>query len=238
MKNKILLFLKFSLLFVVIFPILLSCNKNKDRYNDQLLTIYKYVKEDVELKYEMYKSIKGCDTYFRGDSIYILGNSIVNQIENNTKPNEKSVKYFYNEAKYEMSNIQTNLSFDKENLNKNKVIEQLKIRILQSAYLNQVLLDNMRSNFQVNLIGVSPVNKTCKHGTLNNIDLHLRYFSSSFKDPVVIIGKDTLKGDGFNYKYKYSPKNIGYDTINARIITERWGEMRDFDCFFVLKIDK
>lgn len=217
-----------------------SCSKNNEanfrKTERELEVMAKYLKNDIDLKYHgYYKQIEGCEIYFRGDSIYNIGNQICADILNNKTPNEAKVEYFYKEVKIHVLENANYLKYCNDNLFENKNIEILKIRILQSEYLNQVILDNMKSHFQLPLIGLEPATDKIKYGIGSEINLRIKYHNYSTMEPIVIIENDTLINDGTYYKFTHKPKSKGNDTVYAKIVAERWGEVRDFKVYFILK---
>jgi hypothetical protein len=99
---------------------------------------------------------------------------------------------------------------------------------------NHLLLNVMKSNFQLSIIGVSPINSNVNSVNKEKLNLQLWYYNPELNAPVVIIDNDTLSGDGVNYEYWYQRKKSGIDTVRAKIFTERWGEVIGYDTWFTV----
>ena len=117
--------IKKTLLYLFCTFLLLGCSNNSLNNEEQIKIINEYIKDEIEFKYYQYKIIKGSDFYYQTDSVFLIGNDLVNSIKNKEPINNYQVDYFFNETLLKTNKSSSLMSFNKTNLAKNSSIEEL-----------------------------------------------------------------------------------------------------------------
>ncbi|MDD3280926.1 MAG: hypothetical protein PHC83_05070 [Bacteroidales bacterium] len=220
---RIYIIIKNTLLIICIIVCFQCSNKKK---ND--LVELNYILDSIIIQqYNEFKTIEGSSIRFRIDSVYLIGNELIKNIGDDDFE-KRYVKFCheYGEGKFG------------SDLNHNKEYLKAKIKLMQLNYINQDIQCFYQSHFQVDLLGLQPLNKKIKKDSKEKIQLIPHFLTSEIESPpIVIIDGDTLKYDGLYYEYNYNQSKIGLDTIKPDIIIKRWGDTIRIKCGFTLDVE-
>lgn len=211
---------------LVIICIIACCQCSNKKKND--LVELNYILDSIIIQqYKEFKKIDGSAIQFRIDSVYLIGNELIKNIGDDDFE-KKYIKFCHEYGRGKFGS----------DLNQNKEYLKAKIKLMQLNYINQDIQNFYQSHFQVDLLGLQPLNKKIKKDSQEKIRLIPYFFTSEIDSPpIVIIDGDTLKYDGLYYEYNYTQSKIGSYKIEPDILIKRWGDTIKIKCWFTLEVE-
>lgn len=200
----------------------------QNRSEDELDSLNSILDSMIIMQYDNYNIIQknkmGVEYV---DSIYSQGNKLISSIGNGNF----NTMYFDFCEQYGIQHI------IKDENNENSKYLKIKIKLCILDALNQQIQSFYKSHFQVDLIGLQPINNEVYQNENTTLKLIPSYLSSVENiQPMFIIENDTLPFDGTYYNYNFIPHAKGEHVINAQVITYRWGDTLKGNCGFKINV--
>ena len=206
---------------LILFLIFLSVMCKNPISEEETSLLNKTLDSMVNEQYLFLKSIEENDYFYKVDSVYYQGNSIISENEKGHNCQKAFVEYCHEFG---------NKEFILEDVSR---INNLKsrIRMIQLHYFNFYLKNFIQSYFQVDLIGFIPIKKEINKNKKEVIEIFPTYINRT-DTPIVLINYDTLEYTVNSYLFKCYYEKSGEYLIEPEAIVKRWGDTEKYKSGF------